>query len=183
MEKKKNHQLIGSVMAISSGALWALAGLMGQTFFENFHGSPEWITSTRLLFSGIILLIYGYIRQGKALFAIWREKTSVFHLILFAIFGMLGVQFTFYKTIELSNASTGTVLQFIAPIFILLYQVFFLKKKVKPLTIFLVLLTVVGIVLLVTHGDFGHLQISSLAIFTGVISALALAFLPCFQFI
>lgn len=49
--------------------------------------------------------------------------------VVFALVGIIGVQYLFYKDIELSNASTASILQFSAPIFIYAYTVWTGEKR------------------------------------------------------
>ena len=47
----------GTLYAVVAGCMWGISGIFGQLFFRDYHGSPLWITSTRLTIAGIILQI------------------------------------------------------------------------------------------------------------------------------
>ena len=53
--------------------------------------------------------------QKHPLTNIFRVKHSLFQLIIYALFGMLGVQYTFMATIDKGNVAIATLLQFLAP--------------------------------------------------------------------
>ena len=42
-------------------------------------------------------------------------------MILFGLFGMLAVQYTYFASIKEGNAAVATLLQYLAPIFITVY--------------------------------------------------------------
>lgn len=54
-----NH-LKGILMVLSSTAMWGLVGILVQYLISSEHFTPEWLVNTRLLASGIILLIITY---------------------------------------------------------------------------------------------------------------------------
>ena len=56
----------------------------------------------------------------RYLLEIWTRKRDVLTLLLFSVFGMAGCQLSYYTAVELSNAGTATVLQYTAPVMILL---------------------------------------------------------------
>jgi drug/metabolite transporter (DMT)-like permease len=134
------------------------------------------MVTVRLLVAGISLLLYSASRPKANVWHIWRSGRSAFDLLKFSIFGMLAVQYTYFAAIKYSNAATGTVLQYLGPVFIALYFSFIrmrLPSRRESAAIFLAFL---GTLLLVTHGDLSSMKISGLALFWGISSAIALAF-------
>lgn len=57
----------------------------------------------------------------NSVFSIWKTRYTAVQLVIFSVIGMVGLQYTFVKTIEVSDAIVATLLQFLAPIFIILY--------------------------------------------------------------
>lgn len=55
-----NNHLKGIFMVLSSTAMWGLVGILVQDLIQHEGFSPEWLVNTRLLISGIILLIITY---------------------------------------------------------------------------------------------------------------------------
>jgi drug/metabolite transporter (DMT)-like permease len=84
----------------------------------------------RLIIAGTLLLLFLQL-SGKKVMPIWKLPAWRNRLLLFSIVGMLGLQFTFVKTIEESNAIVATLLQFLAPIFIIIY-ISVKHKKLPP---------------------------------------------------
>ncbi len=91
--------------------------------------SSPFLTMTRLLFAGLILLMLGFV-HGDRIFRVLQNRRDALSLLFFSLFGALTVQFTFLMTIEKSNAATATVLQFLSPTIIVAW--FALARKARP---------------------------------------------------
>lgn len=156
--------------------MWGVSGIFAQSLFTHYTVSSEWLVGIRLLFSGILILGYSFfVNKENILLPFYQRKTAL-KLIIFSLFGMIGVQYFFYKGIELGNASTATILQFAAPIFVYAYTVLAGEKKATLREIVLVLFTFFGVLLIVTNGDLKSMSISPLGLIFGIASALAVAF-------
>ena len=169
-------QLLGAGLALLGGVLWAVSGTCGQYLFQWKNFDAQWVVTVRLLCAGVIMLTISFLKQGKHAFDIWKTKKDRKELIIYGIIGMLGVQYTYFLAIQFSNATTATVLQYMAPPMIMLYMLLRLKKGPTKIEIISVILALVGIFLLVTHGNINALVISESALFWGLLSAVALAF-------
>ena len=119
---ERREALRGACIAVIGGIFWGLAGVFGQYLFAYKGLNARWLVSVRLVLAGLLLLTTVYLKQGREMWKIWKDKKDVFWLILFAIFGMAGCQLTYYSSVELSNAGTATVLQYTAPAIIMLYS-------------------------------------------------------------
>ena len=170
---KREYEGFG--MALLAAVFWGVSGTCAQFLFEQRDINPEWLVAIRLLSSGLILLLLATVRK-ESIFSIWKVKRQAFQLIVFALFGMLAVQYTYFVTIKYSNAATATVLQYTGPVLIMIY--FSVRRGTVPngLEFLALVLAVTGTFLLVTHGNFNHLSVSVPAIVWGVGSAIALAF-------
>ena len=166
MKRKMNHmqrreQLRGIALTIIGGIFWGLAGVCGQYLFEERGLTAKWLVSVRLVLAGLILLLTVWAKQKKQMFEIWREKRDVFQLIMFGIFGMAFCQLSYYVAVETSNAGTATVLQYTAPIIIMLYVSVRNKKVPQRIEMLALVLAVGGTFLLATHGNITNLAIST----------------------
>ncbi len=130
----------------------------------------------RLLVAGSVVLILSSFQLRSQLFNIWKNWKNYLPFLAYAILGIFSVQFFFYLCVEYSNATTATILQFISPIFILLYNRIIYKKKASKSAIFYVLIAMIGVFLMATKGDLSKLSITPLALITGLLSALGLMF-------
>ena len=111
---------MGTLMVMLSAAMWGLSGVCGQFLFENYHPYPVWLIAVRQVAAGILFLLVMRIK-GEPLLALWRSGRKNITEMLWFTLGLLGAQFMYYYTISVSNAPTSTILQYQAPIFIILW--------------------------------------------------------------
>ncbi|MFP2514426.1 DMT family transporter [Buttiauxella agrestis] len=165
----------GALNVLTAAILWGSSGVCAQYIMEQSQMSSQFLTMTRLLFAGLILLTLSFI-QGETIFRIFKNRQDAISLLVFSLVGALAVQLTFLMTIEKSNAATATVLQFLSPTIIVAW--FSLVRKSRPgILVFAAIGTsLLGTFLLVTHGDPTSLTISGSALFWGIASAFAAAF-------
>ena len=166
----------GTIYSLLSGLIWGICGILGEYFFSHYQVSSGWITSMRLLVAGSFVIILSSLKLRFQLFDIWRNRNNYLPFLAYAILGIFSVQFFFYLCVEYSNATTATILQFISPFFILIYNRIIYKKKASKKAIFYVLTTMLGVFLMATKGDLSKLSITPLALLTGLLSALGVMF-------
>ncbi|WAG70598.1 MULTISPECIES: DMT family transporter [unclassified Clostridium] len=173
-----NLRYKGYAMAIVGAILWGISGTVAQKLFQNEGFQPGWLVTVRMITSGVLLLLFASIKTNgqHKVWSVWKDSSKRLHLIIFGIIGMLGVQYTYFMSIKSGNAATATLLQYLAPIFIVAYLAIRLKKVPSPKEFISVGLAILGTFLLVTNGTVDRLTISLPAIAWGVGSAIALAF-------
>ncbi|MFE4896647.1 DMT family transporter [Peribacillus butanolivorans] len=173
----KQNRLTGIFFVIFGASFWGVGGTVAQHLFQSGNIDVDWFVTTRLFIGGILLLSSQLVSSNrKHLFQIWREPTSRNRLITFSLFGMLLVQYSYMASIALGNAAVATLLQYLAPIFIIFY---FIVKGIQKLTrsdLLAISLTLLGTFLLLTNGSFHNLSVPYSAVIWGVISGLSLAF-------
>ncbi len=160
-------------MVMLSAAMWGLSGVCGQFLFETYHPDPVWLIAVRQVAAGILFLLYMSIK-GIPLFDIWQSGRKNIKELLWFTLGLLGAQFMYYYTISVSNAPTSTILQYQAPIYIVLWQAFVRKQMPEGRELLGVVLAMTGVFLISTHGNPSHLVISPVALVSGELSAIAL---------
>lgn len=175
-----NRSTRGALLCIFSACLWGFTGTVGQFLFQQMGISSKWLASNRMLAAGILLLIYIYWRRGKEIFDIWKNKKDAKDMLLFSLIGMLFMQYGYFLAIGHSNAATATVLQYLAPVMIVIYVSIRYHKMPSFFEFAAVLCALLGTFLLATHGNVKSLSISPLALFWGLLSAVALAFYTVF---
>jgi len=171
--QKKLH---GMLLASLASSLWAISGISGEILFKKFNFSSDWLVSTRTLISGILLFLIVIFIEKKSILRPLKNKIDCAGIILFGTAGMYLVQYTYFKTIELSNVSFATILQFTAPFFIFIYESIKNKKVPAVSTVILLLMTILGVIFIATKGNFSNLSVSLEALLLGIISAIMIAF-------
>ena len=169
-------KLRGMLLASLASSLWAISGISGEILFKQFNFSSDWLVSTRTLMSGILLFMIVIFIEKKSILRPLKNKRDSMGIILFGVAGMYLVQYTYFKTIELSNVSFATILQFTAPFFIFIYESIKNRKLPSISTVTLLFMTILGVVFIATKGNFSNLSVSLEALLFGLVSAVMIAF-------
>lgn len=129
----------GMLNVLIAAVLWGSSGVCAQYIMEQSQMSSQFLTMTRLIFAGLILLTLSFV-HGDKIFSIINNHKDAISLLIFSVVGALTVQLTFLLTIEKSNAATATVLQFLSPTIIVAW--FSLVRKSRPgILVFCAILT------------------------------------------
>jgi putative permease len=169
-------KLRGMLLASLASSLWAISGISGEILFKKYNFSSDWLVSIRTLISGILLFVIVIFIEKKSVLKPLKNKKDFIGIILFGTAGMYLVQYTYFKTIELSNVSFSTILQFTAPFFIFIYESIKNKKIPAFSTLILLFMTILGVVFIATKGKISSLSVSPEALLLGLISAIMIAF-------
>ena len=157
----------GILLIIVGAMLWGASGPMMEWVLSNSGLSVPFFLTIRLTIAGISILIFLKL-SGKKIFTIWKEPSWWKQLIVFGVFGMLGAQYTFVATIEASNASIATLLQFVGPIYIILYVSWKSKMFPPKYQVIGIIGTLIGLFFLLTNARIDELLISSKALLWGL---------------
>src|SRR5699024_9048624 len=112
----------GIVLAIVGAFFWGVGGAASDYLFTFKNISVDWFVTARLLISGVFLLIVHRCMSGDIpVFSIFKEKFVVTRLVIFSILGMLLVQYSYMASIDYGNAAIATLLQYIAPVYIIIW--------------------------------------------------------------
>lgn len=167
----------GILLVVMAATSWGVSGTVAQYLFHQQGFSTNWLVVIRLLLAGLGLLLFAHIVGKQNIWSFWKNKQDVLQLVLFGIFGMLGVQYTFFMAIEQGNAATATVLQYLAPVLIALYFCFRTKSLPVKHEVTAIVMALGGTFLLVTKGNIQALSISGSAFGWGMmIGGIGLSF-------
>lgn len=166
------------IFLVMTGALfWGIGGTVSKKLFQDFAIGVDWLVTTRLLIAGLLLLSIHFFQKGPAgIFGVWKSKKAAVRLILFGLFGMLAVQYTYMASIEQGNAAVATLLQYLAPVMIIVYLVLRKRNRWTRKDLVTVSLSLIGCFFLLTNGSAAQLAVPAPAIVWGILSGAALAF-------
>ena len=167
----KDINIKGILLTIIGAACWGLSGSVGQYLFDVQGMDSRWLVPIRLGVSGILILTYCFIKYGKTTLNPWRTRNRAVLMVVYGVLGVSACQFLYFLTIELSNAAIGTILQDLAPLFILSYTCITMKRKPGAFEIISIILAMLGVFLLTTHGSIDSMSVSAPALIAGVGSA------------
>lgn len=174
MEQKKNMRTWGIFLTLFGGTLWGFCGSCGQFLFQYKEVTSDWLVPLRLTSAGFLILLGLGLKNGGRIFELWREREGRRDILIFAVFGMMLCQYSYFTTIQYSNAGTATVLQYTGPALILVYTCIRSMRRPKLYELAALFCSMLGTFILATHGNIHGLAIPGKALLWGLISAVTL---------
>ena len=171
-----NAKVKGITYALIGGTCWGLSGIVGKLLFDTRGLNAQWLVTARLIIGGFIMLLIAFLQKKEKIFDVWKNKKTTCSMLLFAAFGMLACQLTYFLCVQYSNPATATVLQYTSPVMIMILCLFLDKKLPGIMDIVVLIAVVAGVFLMSTHGDIHTLAISQKALLLGMIAAATVVF-------
>lgn len=171
----KRYEIVGIILTLLGATLWGVSGTSVQ-FVGNFRNmNLEWLLTMRLITAGLLTVLYGWIRQGNAIFNVFRNWRDTLGLVIFGVFGMALCQYTYFRSIVIAGAGIATVLQYLAPSMIIIYLLMRYGKRPSTGEIISVILALVGTICLMGNNGFSFESFCSDVLFWGLLSAVGVA--------
>jgi drug/metabolite transporter (DMT)-like permease len=145
----------GTIAMIATALLWSIGGI----FIKLVPWNPLAIAGLRGVIGGLVMYLYLRIRGIKPVFNKDTVKIAI---------ALAGVCTTFVAANKLTTAANAIVIQYCAPVYVLLYIAFVQKKKLRPLDIAVVPITILGVSLcFIGQIGNGHLAGDIVAVISG----------------
>lgn len=165
------------IFVVVAALMWAASSTVAQYLLTHSAVGAKEITMFRLLCAGIIFILASgpeirQLRRGHTL----TRRDMYWRLPLFGVVGIFFMQYTYMQAIQLGNAAAATVLQYLAPVIIVIFMAAQSKRWPNVTESITTLSATLGVYLLVTGGDWHQLEIPFVAFTWGLLSAFALAF-------
>lgn len=170
--RNARNKLAGMLFTIGGGICWGISGSIGQYLFQYEGMNSRWLVPVRLGIAGVLMIVFCISRYGLLTFDPWRDTKDRKDLLIYGCFGVSLCQFFYFTTIMLSNAAMGTILQDLAPIFVLIYSCIKNRRRPTAKEVVSIQLAIIGVLLISTHGNINNLKSSFTAILTGILSAI-----------
>ena len=159
-----NRKIKGVTFAVVGAIFWGASGIFTQTLFTNSGVKPLWLVGIRLFFAGLLLVLWSAVRDPQSFLALWKNRRDAGLMIFFAFFGMVPSQLTYFLAINAGNAATATILQFLGPVFILLYMALTTRQMPRRIDF-----------ISITRGHLTSLQLAPAAVFWGIMAGVSQA--------
>lgn len=169
------ERLKGVSMILIGAMLWGATGPLMEWTLDVYPITVSFLLTIRLIIAGIVLLLFLKMKQVQVT-SIFRQKIWTRPLLIFSVAGMLGVQYSFVAAIDTSNAVFATLMQFLAPVYVIVFISMRLRKWPPVYQVLGMAGTLAGLFLLLTDGRLDSLVISGEALFWGVLVGLAFTF-------
>jgi drug/metabolite transporter (DMT)-like permease len=181
-EPKRQSSYRGYVYIAAATFSWGICATLGRAAFTGrlFPGTgiqnidPLILSQCRTTFSFLVVLAVLLPRRGwKQLRLPWPE---VRRIVLLGLAGVAASNYFYYLAIQRTNVATAIIVQYTAPMWVLLYMVWRGAERLTRAKIGSVFLALFGIALVI--GLFGkrRLQLDGLGVTAALIAAVSYAF-------
>ena len=169
---------MGYAVTVVAALCWGASGVSAEYLMIRHGIELTLISFVRMSIGGLLTLACVLLRsrgvssQHRDLVCAprnWRD------LAIYAVFGLAACQITYMGVIRASNAGTGTILEYLGLILIVVWVCLTHRRWPRACETIAIVLAVSGTFLLCTHGSLDSLVITPSALAWGAVAALTLA--------
>jgi DME family drug/metabolite transporter len=157
-------------IAISLAAvMWGVAAAVAKSFFNKSY-EPLILVQMRVTLSFAVLFLFFLTTNPKLLRFNLRD---IPHVLIVGILGVAGSNYFYYAAIKETNVSTSILVQYTAPIMVMMYTVIFQKERLSSMKLSALVLSIGGIILAVGAYDPAVIQGSLKGIILALLAAVS----------
>ena len=166
------NSLKGYFFIIGATTFWGISATIAKFLFIQ-HVDTLILVQMRITISCVLLVTYFLIFKRHLLIV---KIKDLYKFALLGIIGIAGSNFTYYFTIATTNVATAILLQYLAPLIVLLYAAYTRTEKVTPVKVLSGSVSLAGCYLAVAGKDFSIITLNHLGLLTGLASAFCWSF-------
>jgi drug/metabolite transporter, DME family len=181
--QNKPHPVRGYVYIATATFLWGIAATLGRAAFTGRllpKGEalrpidPLILSQTRAGFSFLVLFAAMPVLRGcRRLTLPARDLGQMF---LLGVFGVAASNYFYYLAIQRTNVATAIILQYTAPVWVLLYSVARGLQKATASRVLAVALAMAGIALVIGIFSGGRLRLDTIGVTAALLASFSFAF-------
>jgi len=178
----KAHPARGYFYIAAATFSWALAATLGRAAFTGrwslagnaLHAiDPLILSQSRTTFSFLVLLPALVLFRGTRKLRL--QRADLFQLFLLGILGVAASNYFYYLAIQKTNVATAIILQYTAPVWVLLYMVARRLQRATLSRIAAVALALLGIALVIGIFSSG-LRLDTIGVAAALVASLSFSF-------
>lgn len=179
----RNHPVRGYAYIAAATLLWGVAATLGRAAFTGRllpSGQalqpidPLILSQSRTTISFLVLLPLLQRRRGWSGLKI--SKSDFGRILILGVLGVAASNYLYYLSIQRTNVATAIILQYTAPVLVLLYMVARGLQKATLQRVAAVALAVVGSALAIGVVGAGALKLDPVGVMAALLAAVSFAF-------
>lgn len=179
---KPHDTRVGYVYIGLAAVLWGISASLGRAAFTGRllpgsgirNVSPIVLSQARTSFSFLaVVLALLFIRGWRALLL---PRRDLLRLLVLGIGGVAASNYFYYLAIQRTNVATAIIVQYTAPVWVLLYMIARKAERPSVAKMLSVLLAIMGIALVIGLFGQGRLQLDTLGIVAALLAAFSFSF-------
>jgi len=178
----KSHPWRGYLYIASATFLWGIAATLGRAAFTGRLFPSKWaldaidpliLSQSRVSFSFLVLGPLLLAQRGRALRVPPRDFGRI---CLLGVLGVAASNYFYYVAIQKTNVATAIILQYTAPVLVLVYMVTRGLQKATVPRVSAALLAVLGCALVIGIVGSGGFRLHPTGVIAGLFAAFSFAF-------
>ena len=172
----------GYIYIATAAFLWGVSASLGRAAFTGrlLPGQalrpidPLILSQSRATFSLLVLLPVLLWQRGKSRLRL--PASDIAHTFLLGILGVAASNYFYYLAIQRTNVATAIILQYTAPIWVLIYMVVRGRQRATVSRVSAVALAVAGSAMVIGVIGAGKLRLDAIGVMAALIAAFSFAF-------
>ena len=167
------HALRGFFLLLLAVLFWGISAPLGK-FLIVARFDTLIIAQTRTSLAFVLLLIF-FLLKDRSIFRI--KLRDIWKFAMLGVIGIAITNYTYYYTVKEASVATAILVQYTAPVWIVLYSVLIIKEdRLDRITIASLAVALVGCYFAVTSGSMQNINLKGWTIITGPLSAVTFAY-------
>ena len=169
---------LGYVVTVIAALCWGASGVSADYLMTSQGIELTLVSFFRMFTAGILTLGFALARSRRFTTQhreLVTTRRNWLPLVSYAIFGLAACQLSYMGVIRASNAGTGTVLEYLGLILIVVWVCLSHRRWPRASELIAMILALAGTFLLSTHGAPGTLALTPATLAWGSVAALTLA--------
>ena len=147
---------LGYLVTVVAALCWGASGVSAEYLMSRHGIELTLISFLRMSIGGVLTLAYVLLRSCGVSARhrdLIRAPRNWRDLAIYAVFGLAACQITYMGVIRASNAGTGTILEYLGLILIVVWVCLTHGRWPRACEVIAIILAVTGTFLLCTHGS------------------------------
>lgn len=145
---QRTRGLIGIALGLAAGLAFGAGGVFVKPLLES-GWSPGAAVLARISIAAALLAVPGLIALRFDLRPLWRARWTV---LVYGLVAVAGVQFAFYASLERIPVSTTLLIEYLAPIALVLFAWLRTRRMPQPIVLAGSVLAIAGLVFVIGPG-------------------------------
>jgi drug/metabolite transporter (DMT)-like permease len=168
-----SHAFRGFVLLFLAVFFWGSSAPLGKYLIVSRFDTVI-IAQTRTSLAFLLLLLF-FLLKDRNIFRV--QLRDIWKFAMLGIVGLAVTNYTYYFTVKEASVATAILVQYSAPVWVVLYSVFVMKEdKLDRITVVSLVVALIGCYFAVTSGSLKTINLKGWAIVTGPLSAFTFAF-------
>ena len=174
MADSEGRKALGYALVIFAAACWATGGVTAKWLFTSLSidVDPLALSSARALVAFVVLIVPLALFRRDLLRV---DRRYIGFLAVFGVVGMAMLHLAYYQAISHTNVATAILLEYLAPVFVLVVSVSFLGERFTRALPVGIVFSILGASLVVGVIGGGGLRVTPLGIAWGLLAAVFFA--------